>query len=71
MNPSEEREKSMAAANQTSIYNLILVGVLIGVVGVFLRFAADSTMLSIVSWAILAVGTVVACKGVFRILDAK
>ncbi|RZK49947.1 MAG: hypothetical protein EOO99_04155 [Pedobacter sp.] len=71
MNSSEEREKSMATANESSIYMLMLVGILIGVVGVFLRFAGDSTMLSIISWAILAVGTVIACKGVFKILDAK
>ena len=71
MNPSEEREKSMAAANQSSIYMTMLVGILIGVVGVYLRFAADSTILSIVSWLILTVGTIIACKGVFKILDAK
>ncbi|TKC60140.1 hypothetical protein FBD94_14590 [Pedobacter hiemivivus] len=61
---------SMKRANDTSIYKLIILGVLIGIVGVYLRFAGDSTTLSIVSWAILAVGTIVACKGVFKILDA-
>ncbi|TCC97864.1 hypothetical protein EZ444_08110 [Pedobacter hiemivivus] len=61
---------SMKRANDTSIYKLIILGVLIGMVGVYLRFAGDSTTLSIVSWAILAVGTIVACKGVFKILDA-
>ncbi|WP_225874669.1 hypothetical protein [Pedobacter hiemivivus] len=60
----------MKRANDTSIYKLIILGVLIGMVGVYLRFAGDSTTLSIVSWAILAVGTIVACKGVFKILDA-
>lgn len=71
MNPSEERDQSMETANQTSIYWLILVGVVICMVGTFLRFAFDSVTLSIVSWAILAVGTVVCCKGVFKILNAK
>jgi membrane protein implicated in regulation of membrane protease activity len=61
---------SMKRANDTSIYKLIIFGVLIGIVGVYLRFAGDSTTLSIVSWAILLVGTIVACKGVFKILDA-
>ncbi|MNJ91481.1 hypothetical protein D3C87_91330 [compost metagenome] len=61
---------SMKRANETSIYTMIILGVLIGIVGVYLRFAGDSTTLSIVSWAILAVGTVVACKGVFKILAA-
>ncbi|RYG19813.1 MAG: hypothetical protein EOO07_06095 [Chitinophagaceae bacterium] len=71
MNQSEEREKSMASANTTSNYTLILWGVLISMVGVYARFAFDSTALSIVSWAILLVGSIVACKGVFKILDAK
>lgn len=61
---------SMKRANDTSIYKMLILGVLIGIVGVYLRFAGDSSTLSIVSWAILAVGTVVACKGVFKILAA-
>lgn len=71
MNQSEERDQSMQTANQTSIYWLILWGVVISVIGVFLRFAYDSTTLSIISWVILFVGAIIACKGVFKILDAK
>jgi len=71
MNQSEERERSMETANQPAIYWLIIVGVLISMVGVYLRFAFDSITLSIVSWVILFVGAIVACKGVFKILDAK
>ncbi|RZK43539.1 MAG: hypothetical protein EOO90_02975 [Pedobacter sp.] len=71
MNQSEERDKSMETANQSSIYWLILWGVVISVIGVFLRFAYDDMTLSIVSWVILFVGAFVACKGVFKILDAK
>ncbi|NRF38842.1 hypothetical protein [Pedobacter foliorum] len=62
--------ESMKRANDTSIYKLITIGVLVGILGVFLRFAGDSTTLSIISWAILGVGAVIACKGVFKILDA-
>ncbi|MCJ0741290.1 hypothetical protein [Pedobacter montanisoli] len=68
---AKERESSMEAANQSSIYINIVIGVIVGIVGVFLRFAYDSRMLSIISWAILAVGTILACKAVFRILNAK
>ncbi|SFG64263.1 hypothetical protein [Pedobacter insulae] len=71
MGQSEEREKSMESANSTSNYTLILWGVLIGMVGVYARFAFDSTALSIASWVVLFIGSVVACKGVFKILDAK
>ena len=71
MGQSEERERSMETANQATIYWLILGGVLIGMVGVYLRFAFNSTTLSIVSWVILLIGAIVACKGVFKILGAK
>jgi len=62
--------ESMKRANDISIYKLMTVGILIGILGVFLRFAGDSTTLSIVSWVILTIGSVIACKGVFKILDA-
>jgi hypothetical protein len=62
--------ESMKRANDTSIYKLMTVGILIGILGVYLRFAGDSMTLSIVSWVILLIGSVIACKGVFKILDA-
>lgn len=68
---AKEREQSMETANQASIYKLILVGVLVSILGVYLRFAFDSTTLSIVSWAILFVGSFICCKAVFKILNAK
>ncbi|RZJ82093.1 MAG: hypothetical protein EOO47_01860 [Flavobacterium sp.] len=71
MNQAEERERSMETANQSSIYMMITVGVIVSIIGVFLRFAFDSTMLSIVSWVILFVGAFISCKAVFKILDAK
>jgi uncharacterized membrane protein YeaQ/YmgE (transglycosylase-associated protein family) len=71
MNQSEEREKSMETANQTGIYKTMLVGIIIGIVGCYLRFAFDAVWLSILSWVILFVGAFIACKAVFKILDAK
>jgi hypothetical protein len=68
---SKEREQSINTANQPSIYMTIAVGTVICVIGTFLRFLGDSLTLSLVSWAVLAIGTVIACKGVFKILDAK
>lgn len=67
--PNQNTE-SMKRANDSSIYKLMTVGILIGILGVYLRFAFDSTTLSIVSWVILFVGAVIACKGVFKILEA-
>lgn len=62
--------ESMKRANEASIYKLMTVGILIGVLGTFLRFAYDSTALSIVSWLIILVGTIVAFKAVFKILGS-
>lgn len=67
---NKSTEESMKRANETSIYILIVAGVLVSIVGVYLRFAFDSTTLSIVSWAILFVGAIIAIKGVFKILAA-
>ena len=61
---------SMKRANDGSIYKLMVVGILITMLGVYLRFAGDSMTLSIVSWVILFVGSIIACKGVFKILAA-
>ncbi|MFP5080604.1 hypothetical protein [Pedobacter sp. JCM 36344] len=67
---NKSTEESMKRANETSIYTMIVAGVLVSLVGVYLRFAFDSTTLSIVSWLILFVGAFIACKGVFKILAA-
>jgi uncharacterized membrane protein HdeD (DUF308 family) len=66
----KQNTESMKRANDVSTYKLMTVGILVGIVGVYLRFAFDSTSLSIVSWVILLIGAVIACKGVFKILGA-
>ncbi len=68
---AQEREQSMETANQPGIYKTILVGVLVSILGVYLRFAFDATWLSILSWVILFIGSFICCKAVFKILDAK
>ena len=62
--------KSMQNANETSIYVQIIIGVIVCMVGVFLRFAMDSTTLSLISWIILFVGAIISIRAVFRILGA-
>lgn len=71
MNQAEEREKSMQQANETGIYRTLLVGIVFGIIGVYARFAFDALWLSIASWVILAIGTVIACKAVFRMMNLK
>jgi uncharacterized membrane protein len=60
----------MKTANQTSIYQLLVVGIIVSILGVYLRFAGDSSTLSIISWVILFVGAFICCKAVFKILAA-
>ncbi|HMI04029.1 MAG TPA: hypothetical protein VK541_16195 [Pedobacter sp.] len=66
----KQNTESMKRANDVSTYKLMTVGILVGIIGVYLRFAFDSTALSVVSWVILLIGAVIACKGVFKILNA-
>lgn len=68
---AEEREQSMERVNQPGIYKTLLVGIIIGIVGVYLRFAIDAVWLSVLSWVILLVGTIIACKAVFKMMDTK
>lgn len=67
----EETQKSMETANQTGIYKSLLVGIIISIIGVYLRFAVDATWMSILSWVILFLGAIWCCIAVFKILDAK
>ncbi|QNK62476.1 hypothetical protein H7F33_18360 [Pedobacter sp. PAMC26386] len=62
--------KSMQNANQTSIYKLLIAGIVVSMLGVYLRFAFDSTTLSLVSWIILFLGAFICCKAVFKILGS-
>ena len=60
MNPTEE-------ANSESHYLLIVVAVIVGITGVYLRFA-DFRYSTIVANIILIIGVAIALKAVFAIL---
>lgn len=68
---AKERENSMKTANDTAIYSSLALWTIVTVIGVFLRFVIDTTLVSYISWAILTVGFVMACISVFKILNAK
>jgi len=59
---------SVENANDERHYILITVAIVIGLVGVFLRFAGDAPYYSWIANVILIVGVAVALKGVFAIL---
>jgi len=60
MNPTEE-------ANDARHYILLVVAIVIGIVGVYLRFA-DFKYVNIVANTILIIGVGIALKAVFTIL---
>lgn len=69
-NELKHNTESMKKANEPGIYKLMIFGVLVCMLGTYLRFAFDSNMLSLVSWIILFIGAFICIKGVFKILDA-
>jgi Flp pilus assembly protein TadB len=67
----EETQKSIETANQIGIYKSLLAGIIVTMIGVFVRFTIDATWMSILAWVILFVGAVWSCISVFKILDSK
>ena len=61
MNKTEE-------ANEERHYLLLVVAIFIGIIGVFLRFAADFRHVNLVANIILIIGVAIAMKAVSDIL---
>jgi hypothetical protein len=63
--------ESMENANAEGHYKLLTVAIVIGIVGVFLRFAGDANtgfMFTSISNVILIIGILIALKCVFSIM---
>lgn len=63
--------ESMENANAEGHYKLLTVAIIIGIVGVFLRFAGDANtgfMFTSISNVILIIGILIALKCVFAII---
>ena len=60
---------SIEKANDFSNYTLLTLAIIIGTIGVFLRFAGDSATLSTISWIIFVIGWVIGIRAVFKILQ--
>ncbi len=55
-------------ANETSHYVLMAVGIAVGLVGIFLRFAGTWTFIDILSNIIFIIGILISLRAVFNIL---
>ena len=63
-NKSEHSEN----ANATSHYALMTVGIIIGMIGVMLRFAGTWAFIDIVSNVLFIIGIIISIKAVLNIL---
>lgn len=63
-----KRSEETNNANETSHYSLLAIGIVIGFVGVILRFLTTWTFIDILSNIILIIGIVICLKSVLNIL---
>jgi hypothetical protein len=63
--------ESIQNANSEKHYKLLVVAIVIGITGVFIRFAGDenSTYFSWIANILLALGVAVGLRAVFKIID--
>lgn len=62
------QSESAINANSPSHYKLIVIGIVIGMVGILLRFTSTWTFIDIVSNIIFVIGIVICLKAVLNIL---
>ena len=68
MEDSLNKNNATAAANNPAHYATIIVGIVIGLIGIFLRFTGSWPMISIVSNVLWVLGSVICLREVVRIL---
>lgn len=68
MQDTTNNNNSTAESNDPSHYTTITVGIVIGLIGIFLRFTGSWPMIDIVSNIIWVVGIVICLRSVLRIL---
>ncbi len=68
MENTTNNNNSTAEANNPSHYTTIITGIVIGLIGIFLRFTGTWPMISIVSNVIWVIGIVICLRSVLKIL---
>lgn len=68
MEDSLNKNNATAEANDPSHYTTITVGIVIGLIGIFLRFTGSWPMIDLVSNIIWIVGIVICLRSVLKIL---
>lgn len=67
-NQMHNQKDTVVAANSPTHYGIIVLGIVVGLIGIFLRFAGDTHIISWVSNILFVLGAVISIKGVLDIL---
>lgn len=62
------KNKRTEESNDPAHYNLIVIGIVVGLIGIFLRFTGSWMFIDAVSNILLIIGTVICLRAVMRIL---
>ena len=68
MEDSLNKNNATAEANNPAHYSTLIVGIVIGLTGIFLRFTGSWPMISIVSNVLWVLGAVICLRSVVKIL---
>lgn len=68
MEDSLNKNNATAEANNPTHYATIIVGIVVGLTGIFLRFTGSWPMISIVSNVLWVAGAVICLRSVLKIL---
>lgn len=68
MEDSLNKNNATAEANNPAHYATIIVGIVIGLTGIFLRFTGSWPMISLVSNVLWVAGAVICLRSVLKIL---
>lgn len=68
LNDASQSSKMNNNANETSHYVLMTVGIVVGMLGVMLRFTTDWVHIDLVANIIFIIGTIISLKAVVTIL---
>ncbi len=68
LNDASQSTKINNNANETSHYVLMTVGIVVGMIGVMLRFTSDWVYIDLVANIIFIIGTILSLKAVIDIL---
>lgn len=68
LNSAPQSTKMTNNANETSHYVLMTAGIVIGMLGVMLRFTTEWQYIDLIANIIFIIGTIISLKAVFAIL---